>query len=297
MRIVISEISETIPFSDLIKATLRSDLFPVPMHIEFTVNRVDKYVDKLALNKEILVADYNTPFIILKSCPVRLNTLKYDEQAGAIYCFAIPKIFQSMMTPLSVPKYLKNTSFRGVVRSIGVKGSFGNDIPLKGFTALRGSYPSERLADYMQQEACVLQFKNEVINFTKVDDFFKKDEILTLSKTGVAWFDSEQAGLLTSTAYAGIDTDGATQLGGNLTKNVKVTQRAGLDARQLANLEKTLILRGIAMQNFDMKLQAGEVVKIDSVKYVIITAAHYVETGNIGTPSATLTKIWIGKLK
>lgn len=278
-------------------ATLRTDLLPVPCSIEFSVNGVGKYADKLALNSEILVADYNTPFTIVKSNPFHLNTLKNGELMGAVACIAIPTPFLPMITPLSVAKYLQNTSLMGVVRSIGVKCNFGNNIPLPKFTALNGVVPSKRLAIHLQQEACVLYFKNEVINFRKVDDFFKQDEVLILASNSIVWFDSDKVRELTSTAYTGVDTDGSTQVSENITKGVRVSQKAGLDARQLKNLEKVLVLRGVAVQNFDMKLQAGEVVKIDGVKYVIITSAHYVNTGNLGSPSATLTKIWIGKLK
>lgn len=296
MRIVLTETSQIIPLSDLIDATLRSDLFPVPMNIEFSVNRVDFYEPLLANNKDILVGEYNTPFTIVRSIPIRMQAVKGDSLIGAVSCIAVLKPFVKMMQPLESAKILENTSLCSVVRSIGVSCPFGTDIPLKQFVAFCGTTPSFRLAKYMKQEACVLCYENEKVNFVKVKDFFKRDATLKLSSSNVAWFQSEQKSKLEKLTYVSVDPDGQTQINQNPTKGLKVVQRGNLDSRQSKNMEQVLVSRGTLTRNLDMRIMAGQTILIDDTKYVVLTAAHYFNSGNLGSASATTTQLWIANL-
>ena len=296
MRIVITETNKAIPLSDLITATLRTDLFPVPMNFEFSVSRVDFYEKLLANNKEIMVGDYNTPFTIVRSIPVRTQSIKGTALIGGVSCIALPTPFVKMISPLSTAKILDSTSFCSVVRSFGISTRFGADIPLKRFVALCGSKPSERLANYMQQEACVLCFEKESVNFIKVKDFFKREAVIKLTSSSIAWLHSEQIANLQKYTYTSIDADGQTQINPELTKGLQVIQRAGLDSRQAKNMEKILVSRGTLTRNMDMRLSAGQTVLVDDKKYVILTSAHHFESGNLGGASVTATKLWIGSL-
>jgi hypothetical protein len=45
-----------------------------------------------------------------------------------------------------------------------------------------------------------------------------------------------------------------------------------------------------------MELMAGSVVEISQNKYVILTAAHQVETGAVGGNVGSITKLWLASL-
>lgn len=296
MRIVIGESSEVIPYSDLISATLRTDLMPVPLSIEFSVNNATKYSPLLAINKEIYVADYNMPFIITKSVPVNTQAIKDNNLIGAVYCIAIAKPFLPLTLPLKVAKIIDQTSFKAVLRSVGVVVKYGNDIPLDEFIALCGSTPSERLATYMHQEACVICLRQEKVNFLKVDSFFKQDEILKVSASNVAWLHSEQKDIIGRAVYSSVADDGETIIGETQQRGFKVIQKPRLSSRKTKNMEKVLVTRGIIVRTLDMSISAGDVISIDDKKYVILTSAHNFTTGNLGNASQTLTKLWIATL-
>ncbi|KNX84011.1 hypothetical protein RR25_19875, partial [Acinetobacter baumannii] len=74
------------------------------------------------------------------------------------------------------------------------------------------------------------------------------------------------------------------------------TQRAGLDARQVKNLEKVLIMRGTIIRPLNLNWNAGDIFEIDSKKYVVLTAAHHIDTGAIGGSMGTSSKFWIANL-
>jgi len=46
----------------------------------------------------------------------------------------------------------------------------------------------------------------------------------------------------------------------------------------------------------NMELMAGSVVEISQNKYVILTAAHQVETGAVGGNVGSTTKLWLASL-
>ena len=75
-----------------------------------------------------------------------------------------------------------------------------------------------------------------------------------------------------------------------------IIQRPGLDARQLKNMGKVLIPRGTIQRPLNMELMAGSIVEISQTKYVILTAAHQVETGAVGGNVGSTTKLWLASL-
>ena len=172
----------------------------------------------------------------------------------------------------------------------------GEDIPLPEFICLKGRLPTERLALYLQQEAAVICFKNLKISALKLDAIFKQDTVLKLDPSEIQWIDSKVLEKHQKSSYVAVETDGSTIGDDTTTQGQSVIQKAGLDARQLKNLEKVLIPRGIVHRPINFELNAGDLVEIDKKNYVILTAAHHVETGAIGGNVGSETKLWLASL-
>ncbi|MFI7853612.1 hypothetical protein ACFMJT_16130, partial [Acinetobacter baumannii] len=189
------------------------------------------------------------------------------------------------------------TSFNSVIRACGATISLGSDLPLPKFVCLKGSMPTQRLAHYLQQEAAVICFQNNKVSAQKIDSFFKKEPITKLDPSSVVWISSKPLELMQKSSFVTVENNGSTVVGDDsITPGHTVTQRAGLDARQVKNLEKVLIMRGTIIRPLNLNWNAGDIFEIDSKKYVVLTAAHHIDTGAIGGSMGTSSKFWIANL-
>lgn len=298
MRIVISSSNKLISASELMIATLRTDLVPVPISIEFAVKHTKVLEQQLADGAEILVNDIHHAFEIVYSHPVKSQTIKENSRIGGISCIAVLKGCKKLLANASKAVILDQTSFNSAYRACGASNiRLGEDLPLPEFICLKGRLPTERLALYLQQEAAVICYRNNKISVLKLDAIIKQKPALKLDPSEVQWINSVQLEKHQKSSYVSIDADGSTVIGDDTTtQGQSIVQKAGLDARQLKNLEKVLIPRGVLHRSLSLELNAGDVVEIDKKNYVILTAAHQAETGAIGGNVGSMTKLWLASL-
>ena len=297
MRIAILSTNKVISASELIVATLRTDLVPVPVSVEFAVKHTKELEQQLVSGAELLVTDIPHSFEIVYANPVKSQTIKEDGRIGGISCIAVLKGCKKLLDFASNATVLDQTSFNAAYRACGASNiRLGEDIPLPEFICLKGRLPTERLALYLQQEAAVICFKDLKISVLKLDAIFKQDPVLKLDPSEVQWIDSKVLEKHQKSSYVAVDANGTTIGDDTTTQGQSVIQKAGLDARQLKNLEKVLIPRGIVHRPINFELNAGDLVEIDKKNYVILTAAHHVETGAIGGNVGSETKLWLASL-
>ena len=297
MRIAILSTNKVISASELIVATLRTDLVPVPVSVEFAVKHTKELEQQLVYGAELLVTDIPHSFEIVYANPVKSQTIKEDGRIGGISCIAVLKGCKKLLDFASNATVLDQTSFNAAYRACGASNiRLGEDIPLPEFICLKGRLPTERLALYLQQEAAVICFKDLKISVLKLDAIFKQDPVLKLDPSEIQWIDSKVLEKHQKSSYVAVETDGSTIGDDTTTQGQSVIQKAGLDARQLKNLEKVLIPRGIVHRPINFELNAGDLVEIDKKNYVILTAAHHVETGAIGGNVGSETKLWLASL-
>ena len=298
MQIVIAASNKLISASELMLATLRNDLVPVPLSFEFSVKANRELEEQLKEGAEILVGNISQPFVIVLVQPVKSQTVKDDRRIGAISCIAVLSGCQKLITNTDKAVIQNETSFNSAIRACGARNiRLGDDLPLPEFICLKGRLPTARLALYLQQEAAVICFKDNKICAMKLDALFKQDAVLKLDPSEVHWLNSEQKTKHQKSSYVSVEQDGSTVIGDDTTTaGQAIIQRAGLDARQLKNMGKVLIPRGTIQRPLNMELMAGSVVEISQTKYVILTAAHHVETGAVGGNVGSTTKLWLANL-
>ena len=298
MRIAILATNKIISASELMIATLRTDLVPVPVSIEFSVKYTKELNDQLVDGAEIIVNDIPYPFEIVYSHPVKSQTIKDNSRIGAISCIAVFKGCKKILEQAKKAVILQQTSFNAAYRACGASNiRLGDDIPLPEFICLNGTLISERIALYLQQEAAVICFKETKICILKLDALFKQEAVLKLDPSEIQWFNSDQIEKFQKSSYVSVDQDGSTVIGDDTTtKGQSVIQKAGLDARQLKNLENVLIPRGVVHRSLSLEVNAGDIVEVEHKKYVILTAAHEVETGAIGGNVGSTSKLWLASL-
>lgn len=297
MRITLAATNNVIDASNLISATLRFDLVPVPVTLEFTVQSTPELEKGLKEGAELFVGDVVTTLTLIKVQPPKTQLIKEGRRVGGIACVAILSGCKRLIEASSKAVILKQTSLNSVLRACGANTSLGDDLPLPTFVCLKGSTPSIRFALYLQQEAAVIAYRKDKVSGFKIDDLLNQEPIEKLDPSAVTWINSAALEKQKKSSYVSIDVDGTTPIGDDTTVNGRsVIQRTGLDARQLKNMEKVLIHRGTVLRPLEMKWRAGDVFSVMDKKYLILTVAHHVETGALGGASATASKIWLASL-
>jgi len=75
MQITIVSAGKIIPASELISATLRTDLVPIPASIEFTVQSTTELDSLLKEGEQLTVNDISHPFELIKVTPLKTQTI------------------------------------------------------------------------------------------------------------------------------------------------------------------------------------------------------------------------------
>lgn len=297
MRITLVDSNITISASDLISATLRTDLTPIPTSLEFTVQDTEVLKKALVENAQIIVGEFEAVFGIVNVTPLKTQTVKADRRIGGIACIAIPIGCHRLIQAVNNAVIQDQSSFNSAYRACGAKISLGADLPLPEFICLKGSMPTKRIALYMQQEAAVIAFRNGKVGAFKIDALLKQEVKQKFDPSAVVWFNSDKLENIHKASYVSVDGDGASVLGdADTTSSQKIIQKAGLSSRQLKNMNKVLIQRGTILRPLTPTIQAGDMLEIGGKNYLVLTAAHVVETGALGGASVTASKFWIGSL-
>lgn len=296
MQITLVDEGITISTSNLLSATLRTDLVPVPISLEINVQNSDDLEGKLGIGTKLTIGDLGIDLTIIASQPFESQTIKDGRRVSGVACVAIPLGCESLITPLSKAVIQDSTSMNSAMRACGLRAKLGNDVPLPKFVCLRGTIPTERIALYAQQESAVIAYQNKKIGAFKITELLKQPEKITLDESAVAWIESDRLQSIRTASYVGVGADGSTYMGEDASTGRNIKQVAGADTRQLKNLGKILIVRGTVLRPLMPEINAGDTVKIGENRYVVITVAHRIDTGSLGGSSVTASKFWIGDL-
>lgn len=295
--IAISVSDRLISHSQLLTATLRYDLVPVPVTLEFSVQHDAELESLLEIGAELSIGEDDLRLELLKVQPMKTQTIKDGKRIAVIACVAISKGLKRLIEPTKNAVILNQCGFNQAVRACGATISIKNDLPLAQFVCLKGRIPSERIALYLGQEAAVIQPVGNSIACSKIDALFKQAITAKYDVSQVAWVDNPVLKGSVIGAYVSVDADGSTVVGEDTTAGRPIGFRANLDSRQLKNLEKVLVHRGIITRPYDAKLIAGNLVEIDKLNYVILTVAHHFESGALGGHPVMMSKAWLSSLE
>ena len=280
----------------LLTATLRLDLVPVPMTLEFSVKMTDETKSLLQVGKEILIGEDELSLELLKVQPYQTEQIREGERIGGVACVAISKGLKKLIEPVKNAIILDQASFNQALRASGATVALSNNLPLPRFVCLKGSVPTERIASYLGEESAVIKPNKNKIDCVKLDSLFKQEPVGQYNAGEVQWVEHPTLKENLITSYISVDEKGETVVAENTTAGRPIGQKARLDSRQLKNLEKVLVHQGTLTRPYDAKLEAGQLVEIDSKNYVILTSVNHFETGALGGEPVMMTKCWLSAL-
>ena len=293
MIIIVAKTGHVISGADLVTATLRTDLVPVPVTLELTALSTPELDKALVVGAELLVGDIGILITIIKAMPVKTQVIKNGRRIGGVACTGVLTSCKKLMEPVNNAINLTDTTFGGAVRASGATIAIADDLPLPRFVCFKGQTPSHQIAKYLQQEAAVIVFRRGQLSILKVDALLADEPIGKYDSSAIAWIDSPNVQATKTPSFVSMGADGSSVEGENTTTGRPVSYLPGLDARQLKNLEKVLITRGTMIRPLDYKLQAGQLIQVGKMKLTILTSANHVNTT---TNSVMATKVWLASL-
>lgn len=296
MIIVIGDTGKLIPTSELISATYRTDLVPVPATLELTVRNHPDLVDALVEGAELLVGDLSIPLTIIKVQPLQTQTIKDDRRVGGIALVAVLSGCQGLIEPMNKAVILEQTTFLSAFRSCGGRMGSSDDLPLPYFVCLKGGVPTIEIAKRCQQEAAVVRLSGKRLAVSKITDLLNAPVVEKYDPSAVTWLKNQMIQNLHVPSFVSIDPDGSTVYGTDTTQSRPVDYRPRMTQRQLKNLEKVLIHRGTMTRPLNMERQAGDVILVGTEKLLILTAAHRFDSGALGGNSVMASRFWLSSL-
>lgn len=284
-----------IPASDLVSATMRTDLIPVPVSLELVAQRTAKLEADLAVGKRLMLGTDAIPMVIVKSQVVKTQIIRDADTLGAIAVVAVLAGCEALIKPSPKAIILSGTSLAAACRACGGRSPFGTDIPLPEFVCLKGGMPTAEIARRLQEEGAAIRYRGGKMHGVRLPDLFSGQPVATFDASAVQWEDNDAVVNRQVVSVVSLAVDGVTVYGDP--SGVRpVVYRGGLDSRRAKNMERVLVTRGRMLRPSDDRLQAGELVQVGDRRLVILTAAHRIDTGALGGSSAMATKVWLAEL-
>lgn len=285
--------------SDLISAIYRTDLVPVPVSLELVVKSTDKIYPLLQTDKKLWTAT-ETELIIVKSQILNTQSIKDGKRVAAIHVIAILSGCEALISVAKRATSLKNTGFNEVYRALGAKISMANDIKLNQFICLKGQLPTERIALSLQKESTVIRYDgSNRISAIRLNELFKGDSKL-YDKSSVQWVSNPSVVTHGTVNYLSIDDNGS-DIVGDTDQSSAINYYPQADARELKNLKRILVTKGIITRQLDEYLYSGKLVSISSGNdvgqpFVVLTSAHRYDSGAVGGKPIMATKAWLAQI-
>ncbi len=295
MLIQIAKNGQSIGMQNIIAATLRTDLIPVPVTLEATIKVENDIKDLIYNGAVLLVSDQHIPVTIVKLNEIRTQTIQDDTRLKYFSIIAVLQGCESLIDPQSKLISLEDSSFAAVYKACGCKVPVGNNISLMKFSSPYGVFATYEIAKRLQEEAAVIVYRDKKLNIMRLQQLFKQEPVTMLDSGAVSWIDNPKIEQREVPSFVSVSEDGQI-IEDSLKNNAPGYYYPGLDARRLKNLRTVLVTRGMITRALSMNLNAGDIVLINDTKYIILTAAHHFESGAVGGATAHATVLWLATL-
>lgn len=295
MRIILSD-GNSIATDRFINGVLRFDCTPIPATLEFQVKLTEKMDAQLQENSIIRIGDNYLELIIVKRVINNTGVIKDDENIVLGAYIAVINGSENLIKPTKRAILLENATIGSALRASGNKLKVAEDVPLLKYFCALGATPTYEIARKCAEEASVIYCQSSgKIVVKRLSQIMNQDVKAEFSKDVVQWVHNPQKLNQVIPTYQTVNADGST-VEGDLSAGTTTAYYPNLDARRVKNLSTVLVVRGTTIQTYSPNYLAGDIVLIDSKKYVILTVAHRFDTGIMGGASVSASKFWLAEV-
>lgn len=295
MRIMLPD-GKFIGTDRFVSGILRTDCVPIPASIEFQVILTPEMDQQLQEKSIIQVGDHYLEMIIIKRVVNTSGFLKDDQIVMIGAYVAVLNGCEKLIEPSRKAAYLDSTTIGAALRASGNKLKVIEDVPLTHYFCAVGATPSYEIARKLQEEAAVMFCTHTgKIVVKRLSQIMDSKPKLELDESAVKWVKNQTQINHTIPTFQTVNADGST-IEGELSSGAKTGFYPNVDARRLKNLSTALVTRGTALRTYNPDFMSGDVFQIKDKKYVVLTAAHRLDTGVLGAASVSASKFWLAEV-
>jgi hypothetical protein len=271
----------------------RSDLAPVPYTLEFIVQNKEGIEPYLQPGKNIWSGFPAYKYEILKAN--RMNATGYvqdDSPMQAYHVYAVLAAVAKVCFAQEKAVVARNTTIGGMYRACGAEVYIENDIDIDVFTALKGTPATYAIAQALQETSAQLVIRENRISALRITEMIKQEPIQVVGQADTTdAVASEFLERFEVPNFFSTDDDGNFVFGDN-TKDRVIRYAPRKDESTLINMTRVLMNRKVIDADFEPRINAGDVISILNVPYLVITAAHY--SYAVDGIKQTGSKYWVG---
>lgn len=281
----------------IVSVILRTDCVPVPVSVEMQLILDEEIDGQLQENALFTIAEKLYEMRIVKRTVHESGIIRDDKQVILGAYIGILNGAERLIEPTSKAIFLKDTSIGQALRASGNKIKIGEDVPLLKYLCALGETPTFQIARGLGEEAAVMfcsrEAKIDIMRLSKVMDRKPRFDI---PKTAVQWITNSAVLNHELKTYQTVNADGSTVEGEF--KSGKTTAFApNKDPRRLKNLSTALVTRGTHTRSLYIDMNAGDIVSIgEDQTMLILTAVHRYDSGVLGDPSVSVTKLYLAEV-
>lgn len=281
----------------LISNILRFDSTPVVANLEFQCSLTPELDQALQEGSIVYVGDKYIEFTIIKRAGVSAGFVKDGQQIKVGAYIAVLSGCEKLIQPAAKAILLKNSSIGAAFRASGNKIKVAEDVPIMQYFCAVGATPTYELARKFREEAAVTFLNQEGrIIVKRLSNILEGEPKLTVQEGDVNWVGNPAELIHDVPNYISVNADGST-IEGTLNSGAKTGFYPNMDARRLRNLKTVLVTRGTLMRAYMPNLMAGDVVQVgESRRLVVLTAVHRSDSGVLGGPTVSATKLWLAEV-
>lgn len=284
---------DQIPGDLILQWRARSDLAPVPRTVEFTVNSKDGVAERLAVGNSIWTGYELLEYEIVKAKQEKIGGLVQDkDQIGGISVTALLKSCAPITYLRERAVVLERIKLGEVYRSCGATTAISDDFQLDRFSCLKGQVPSFMIAQALQEESAALVFRDGRLSVRRISDLLAQKPIDGIGQTdSTDASDSEFLERHNVPSFFSTNDDGATVMGDmSVARGVRFLPRTS--ERSLRNATRVLVVRRTVDADLAQQVQAGDVLDLNGIKMVVVTAVHTMEAKDGITETGS--RFWMG---
>ncbi|MEN9866667.1 MAG: hypothetical protein RL748_2257 [Pseudomonadota bacterium] len=278
----------------LLSACLRYDMSPIPLTLEATV-RLTPATAGLLRDGQTIVCNGIT-FRIVKAEPTRNpgSTLQGDYPLSAIQITAFPDSVAGVAARRRSAVIVSHSGFAALYRACGATAKVIGDIPIRQFAVYCGALPTPHLAQVLQEAGAIMVWRSGQIHLLRLRELLNQPIQGALEVASSETLQSSLLELDDIPVYFSTQEQGGFIQGPRHHLAQCVRYAPGKNQAELALMGKVLVQRTAITTELNCTLRAGDVIALQGLPLVIMTAAHVMQNNVDGAGLRQYSRFWLG---
>ncbi len=280
--------------SEIISATLRTSLEPVPLTFECRIRLNPNYSGSLKENKILKVGREQTPVKIVYAQDVVEPVAQVNDTVQIRELIALHENSAGIADALSRAVIRENVGLSDIYRACGGKSEVEKSFVVPRFYAYKGNLPSKLIARICQEHGGVVRWKPEFnrLAFTRIHDLFSQQSKVVKPQNSDFTIKSDFLVKNEVPCYLSISPDGSV-IQSQTDGQSSVAFVPHKTQAQLNSMTHVILNAKEIPCEFSPNINAGDLANLGGVNMIILTAAHVWQLNKSGVLD-NMSIFWLG---